>query len=184
MKNSFFSTYEFKFFLIAVSTGVLISIFPLTYNIIQFQKRKNELSKNIRACLKKPHFQKKIGSQLPDNNTPTITAIDPATTKPIITQPLPGSPSSDSTIPVVTHIICNSKFLADSLINYPQFKLQGVQLEIAKNEVRYLATKSKIFYLPMIIVPIFFLLGTLPLLWVFFLNRICDISDAIRGNKK
>lgn len=61
---------------------------------------------------------------------------------------------------------------------------QGMDNEIVQRAQLYEKTKSKIFALPLIIIIGFIIFGMLPTCWVFFLNRICDISNAIRGNKK
>jgi hypothetical protein len=142
MKNFFVKSYNFRFFLIAAFIGILISIFPTTYNIIQLQKNKTELNKNIKICLKKsvesPLYKKSKLS-----------------------------------------LVCEPDVLA-GLLN----DSRGIQHKIIVNSLNSTRIKKSIWGIPFFIITISILFGILPLLWVFFLNRVSDISNAIRGNKK
>lgn len=153
---NFFSKlpYSIRFLLLATSAGILISLVPFSHAIIQLQKSKIELNKNIDACYK------------------AITANH-------------GSASIGN--PKKLILECEPDFLAKA--HASGLKLNGIQKKIMGSFVNYLlalasSTPSEIFHLPIIIILISIIFGVTPMLWVFLLNRICDISNAIRGNRR
>ncbi len=80
--------------------------------------------------------------------------------------------------------VCDPSALIHLDTMYPNSVGYEPELNIIASEEKYLLSKKKTLNFSLKIIMVSFIFGAIPLVWIFFLNRICDISNAVRGNKK
>ncbi len=164
LKNKIPPKYRFLGFSILVTLIISTLITAQTFN--RLIDAKSDLAKDIQLCLKESANQHK-GKLVCDVDT--LTELE---------ENLNEKPEQ---IPA---------FVDDAdLADYEQFKAEqkyskNIQHLITKDYRNYKTQIASIKEIYSFSILIGLLIGLLPLMWVFFLNRLAEIANAIRGNKK
>ena len=157
---------KFRFFGLCILVSLSFTTIISANNISKLIDAKSDLAKNIQLCLKESADQHK-GKLVCDVDT--LTELEgKLNDKP---EQIPG-------------------FVDDAdLGDYEQFKAEqkdskNIQHLIANDYQNYQTQISSIKEIYSFSILIGLLIGLLPFMWFFFLNRLAEIANAIRGNKR
>lgn len=155
---------KLRFFGLCILGALSFATINSANNISKLIDAKSDLAKNIQLCLKESADQHK-GKLVCEVDT--LTELE---------EKLNENPEQ---IPV---------FVDDfDLADYEKFKAEdskNIQHLIAKNYQNYQTQISSIKEIYSFSILIGLLIGLLPFMWFFFLNRLAEIANAIRGNKR
>jgi hypothetical protein len=161
LKNNFLSLpFRFKFLVISLIFGLIVITVHVGPYVIEIIQLKSLLSKMEDNCKKIPPWKDKIGNgQEVGEITPTCSSVE------LGKEEFNKIPDSE---------LLNQNEKLNSDLTYTQTKISNIS-----RRLNFLIPDS--IWASEVEILIFLFIGLIPIFWRFLLNRVSDISRAIRG---